>query len=148
MPALPADRRVRPVGDAGAHGGAGARHQGAAFRGHAGHGTHPDVGEPGPVPALSADAARPYCRRSLGRHRPHGGPRRIDPERLALLDHPAIGIDDDPRRDALRTGRHRVAAGLGLPRAVVLRRDTLHAIALRFDAIARVTFGVGIAGTI
>jgi pimeloyl-ACP methyl ester carboxylesterase len=100
VPALPADRRVRSVGDAGAQRRAGAAHPGAAFRGHAGAGALPDVGKPDPVPPLSAAAARPHCRRGLG---------------LVLLEHPAVGEDRGLGRHALRPGRHGVAAGVGLP---------------------------------
>ena len=46
MPALPADRRIRPLGDAGAHRRARTRDGRAALRGHEGHGPLPDVGEP------------------------------------------------------------------------------------------------------
>ena len=67
MPAVSADRRVRPLGDAGAHGRARARDRRTALRGHEGHGPLPDVGEPGRVPPLSDAGARPHRRGRLRR---------------------------------------------------------------------------------
>ena len=73
---------------------------------------------------------------------------RLDAQRLALLDDAAVGINDDPAGDAERPRRHGVAAGLGLPLAVVLARDAVDRVATRFDTVARKALGVGIARAI
>ena len=52
-----------------------------------------------------------------------------------LFQHPAVGEDRDLGRHALGSRRHGVPTSVGPPRAVVLLRHAVHAIALRFDPV-------------